>query len=284
MKLFRFGQPGNEKPGVVLADGKHVDASAFGADYDEAFFAGGGLGRLAAWAADNGASALEVGEDVRFGPAVARPSKLVCIGLNFTDHAEESGMPIPSEPVVFLKSTTALSGVNDDLVLPRGTNHKTDWEIELAFVIGKRASYVSEADAPGCIAGYAPLNDYSERYLQLECGGQWVKGKSFDGFAPFGPYLVTADDVPDPENLRLWLKVNGETKQEGSTSKYIFSLAKVVSYVSSSMTLLPGDIVTTGTPHGVGLGLKPQQFLKAGDTVEWGIDGLGSAKQTMVKG
>ncbi|MCK4868942.1 MAG: fumarylacetoacetate hydrolase family protein [Alphaproteobacteria bacterium] len=284
MKLFRFGQPDSEKPGIVLADGRHVDASGFGADYDEAFFAGGGLGRLAAWAAGDGANAPEVGLDIRFGPAVARPSKLVCIGLNFTDHAEEAGMAIPTEPVVFLKSTTALSGVNDDLVLPRGENHKTDWEIELAFVIGKRASYVDEGKAIDCIAGYAPLNDYSERYLQLECGGQWVKGKSFDGFAPFGPYLVTADDVPDPENLRLWLKVNGETKQEGSTSRYIFSLATVVSYVSSCMTLLPGDIVTTGTPPGVGLGLKPPQFLQAGDVVEWGIDGLGSAKQTVIEG
>lgn len=284
MKLFRFGQPGNEKPGVVLVDGRHVDASAFGADYDEAFFANGGLGRLADWAASNGASAPEVGDGVRFGPAVARPSKLVCIGLNFTDHAEEAGMAIPTEPIIFLKSTTAMSGVNDDLVLPRGTNHKTDWEIELAFVMGKRASYVGEADALDCVAGYAPLNDYSERYLQIECGGQWVKGKSFDGFAPFGPYLVTADDVADPENLRLWLKVNGETKQDGSTSSYIFSLAKVISYVSSCMTLLPGDIITTGTPPGVGMGLKPQQFLKAGDVVEWGIDGLGSAKQTVIEG
>ncbi len=284
MKLFRFGQPDSEKPGILLAEGRHVDAQGFGENYYEVFVAVCGLGRLAAWAAGDGANAPEVGEDIRFGPAVARPSKLVCIGLNFTDHAEEAGMAIPTEPVIFLKSTTALSGVNDDLVLPRGENHKTDWEIELAFVIGKRASYVDEGKAIDCIAGYAPLNDYSERYLQLECGGQWVKGKSFDGFAPFGPYLVTADDVPDPENLRLWLKVNGETKQEGSTSRYIFSLATVVSYVSSCMTLLPGDIVTTGTPPGVGLGLKPPQFLQAGDVVEWGIDGLGSAKQTVIEG
>lgn len=281
MKLFRFGQPGGERPGLILEDGRRIDASGFGEEYDEAFFGGDGLVRLEKWAADNAPTAPEVDEGVRIGPAICRPSKIVCIGLNFTDHAIEAGMDIPEEPVVFFKASSAYCGVNDDLIIPR-TAQKTDWEIELAFVIGKVASYVDEDSAMEHVAGYAMHNDYSERNFQLERGGQWVKGKSCDSFAPFGPFMATADEISDVDNLKMVLKVNGEIRQDGNTSAFIFRIPKLVSYLSQMMTLLPGDIVSTGTPPGVGFAMKPPQFLKSGDVIEWSIEGLGSAKQNAV--
>lgn len=282
MKLIRFGNPGHEKPGLLLADGRRIDASGFGSDYDEAFFGGDGLERLAAWARANAASATVVDASVRLGPCVARPSKIVCIGLNYADHARESGVEIPKEPILFFKATSSIVGPNDDLVIPRGSQ-KTDWEVELAFVIGRRASYVDEANALGHVAGYALHNDYSERAFQLERGGQWVKGKSCDTFAPLGPFLATRDEIPNPQALRLWLKVNGLMRQNSSTEQMIFGVAKLVSYISQFMTLLPGDVVSTGTPPGVGLGLKPTPvYLKAGDVVELGIEGLGESRQRAV--
>lgn len=282
MKLIRFGNPGHEKPGLLLADGRRIDASGFGSDYDEAFFGGDGLQRLEVWARANAATAPVVDPAVRLGPCVARPSKLVCIGLNYADHARESGVEIPKEPILFFKSTSSIVGPNDDLVIPRGSQ-KTDWEVELAFVIGRRASYVDEASALSHVAGYALHNDYSERAFQLERGGQWVKGKSCDTFAPLGPFLATRDEIPNPQSLRLWLKVNGLMRQNSSTEQMIFGVAKLVSYISQFMTLLPGDVVSTGTPPGVGLGLKPTPvYLKAGDVVELGIEGLGESHQRAV--
>jgi 2-keto-4-pentenoate hydratase/2-oxohepta-3-ene-1,7-dioic acid hydratase in catechol pathway len=282
MKLFRFGRPGDEKPGLILEDGRRIDASGFGEDYDEAFFGGDGLARLEKWAADNAGTAPQVDDDLRTGPAIFRPSKIVCIGLNFADHAKEAGMDIPDEPVVFFKASSAYCGVNDDLIIPR-TSKKTDWELELAFVIGKQASYVDEDGAMAHVAGYAMHNDYSERNFQLERGGQWVKGKSCDSFAPFGPFMATADEIKDVYDLKMKLKVNGETKQDGNTSQFIFRIPKLVSYLSQMMTLLPGDIISTGTPPGVGFGMKPPQFLAPGDVIEWSIEGLGSAKQNAVQ-
>ena len=281
MKLIRFGNPGAEKPGLQLADGRRIDASGFGSDYDEAFFGGDGLARLAAWADANAANAPIVEPGTRLGPCVARPSKIVCIGLNYADHAKESGLDIPKEPIIFFKSTSSLVGPNDDVMIPRGSE-KTDWEVELAFVIGKKASYVDEADAMDHVAGYALHNDYSERAFQLERGGQWVKGKSCDTFAPLGPFMATADEVPDPQNLKCWLKVNGVMRQNSSTEQMIFGIRTLVSYLSQFMTLLPGDVISTGTPPGVGLGFKPPIFMKAGDVVELGIEGLGESKQTAV--
>ena len=279
MKLIRFGNPGAEKPGLQLADGRRIDASAFGSDYDEAFFGGDGLERLAAWASANAEAAPAVDPGTRLGSCVARPSKIVCIGLNYADHAKESGLDIPKEPIVFFKSTTSLVGPNDDVMIPRGSE-KTDWEVELAFVIGKKASYVDEADAMDYVAGYSLHNDSSERAFQLERGGQWVKGKSCDTFAPLGPFMATADEIPDPQNLKCWLKVNGVTRQNSSTAQMIFGIRTLVSYLSQFMTLLPGDVISTGTPPGVGLGFKPPIFMKAGDVVELGIEGLGESKQT----
>ncbi|MSV33103.1 MAG: FAA hydrolase family protein [Bryobacterales bacterium] len=281
MKLIRFGNPGAEKPGLQLADGRRIDASAFGSDYDEAFFGSDGLNRLAAWAATNAEAAPAVDPATRLGSCVARPSKIVCIGLNYADHAKESGLDIPKEPIIFFKSTTSLVGPNDDVMIPRGSE-KTDWEVELAFVIGKKASYVDEADAMDHVAGYSLHNDYSERAFQLERGGQWVKGKSCDTFAPLGPFMATADEIPDPQNLKCWLKVNGVTRQNSSTAQMIFGIRTLVSYLSQFMTLLPGDVISTGTPPGVGLGFKPPIFMKAGDVVELGIEGLGESKQTAV--
>jgi len=282
MKLIRFGTLGQEKPGLQLDDGRRIDASGFGQDYNESFFGGDGLERLTVWAADNAAHAPTVDESVRLGPPITRPSKIVCIGLNFADHARESGAEIPKEPILFFKSTTAIVGPNDPLVIPRGSQ-KTDWEVELAFVVGKKASYVDEADAMDHVAGYVLHNDYSEREWQLERGGQWVKGKSCDTFAPLGPYLATQDEIAEPHNLPMWLKVNGQTMQNSSTNQMIFGIGKLVSYISQFMTLLPGDVVSTGTPPGVGLGFKPTPiFLKPGDVVELGIEGLGSSRQEAV--
>jgi 2-keto-4-pentenoate hydratase/2-oxohepta-3-ene-1,7-dioic acid hydratase in catechol pathway len=280
MKLIRFGEAGAERPGMILADGRRIDASGFGEDWDERFFGSDGLARLEAWARTEAGSAPAVGNDVRLGPAVARPSKLICIGLNFKDHAEETGQKAPAEPIIFAKATSAWHGPNDDVVIPRGSE-KTDWEVELAVVIGKRASYVEEADAAAHVAGYAVHNDYSERAFQIERGGQWTKGKSADTFAPFGPFLATPDEVPDVDNLRMWLKVNGEVKQDGTTANLIFRVPFLISYLSQFMTLLPGDVISTGTPAGVGLGFKPPQFLRPGDVCELGIEGLGEQRQVL---
>src|SRR5216117_2643331 len=285
MKLIRFGEPGRERPGLILSDGRRIDASGFaggggGADYDEAFFGSGGLERLARWLADVGGAAPVVATDVRLGPPIGRPSKIVCVGLNYRDHARESGMAVPDEPVLFFKATTAITGPNDDVIIPRdGT--KVDWEVELAVVIGRRAVYVERDAALDHVAGYVLHNDYSERSFQLERGGQWVKGKSCDTFAPLGPFLATPDEIPDVHNLRLWLKVNGETKQSGSTKDLVFDVPTLVSYISQFMTLLPGDVISTGTPAGVGLAQKPPRFLVDGDEVELGIDGLGSSRQRL---
>lgn len=283
MKLIRFGTPGAERPGVQLDDGTWVDASAVTQTYDEAFFAANGLDQLQRWLAKSGPAAPRVGGNgVRLGPPIARPSKIVCIGLNFRDHAAESGMELPREPVLFFKSTTAVVGPNDDVVIPRGAQ-KVDWEVELAVVIGAKASYVPEARALDYVAGYVLHNDYSERAFQLERGGQWVKGKSADTFAPIGPFMATRDDVRDPHALGMWLTVNGAIRQRSTTANLIFGVPALVSYVSEFMTLLPGDIISTGTPAGVALGMKPEpQYLRAGDVVELGIDGLGRARQRIV--
>lgn len=281
MKLIRFGEPDQEKPGLLLNDGRMIDASSFEEDYTEAFFDTGGLLRLQAWLQKHEAQAPAVPEGVRLGAPIARPSKIICIGLNYSDHAAESNMPLPKEPIIFFKATSSLVGPNDDLIIPKGSQ-KTDWEVELAVVIGKKATYVEEAEAMDYVAGYALHNDYSERHFQLERSGQWVKGKSCDTFAPLGPFLATKDEVADVHNLRLWLKVNGETKQDGNTANLIFNIPFVVSYLSQFMSLLPGDVISTGTPAGVGLGFNPPQYLKAGDVVELGIEGLGESRQRAV--
>ena len=282
MKLIRFGEKGQERPGIELNDGRRVDVSAFGEDFTVDFYENDGISRLSDWLVDHGTSCPLVVEGTRLGSPIKRPGKIICIGLNFKDHAEESGMEPPSEPVVFFKATSSLVGPNDNLVIPRGSE-KTDWEVELAVVIGKKASYVEESEAYDYVAGYALHNDYSERAYQLEMGGQWVKGKSCDSFAPLGPYIATKDEIEDINNLGLWLKVNGEQKQNGTTANLIFDVAQVVSYLSRFMTLEAGDVISTGTPAGVGLGFNPPQYLKPGDVVELGIDGLGSSTQTCVE-
>jgi 2-keto-4-pentenoate hydratase/2-oxohepta-3-ene-1,7-dioic acid hydratase in catechol pathway len=282
MKLIRFGEPGHEKPGLQLEDGARIDATGFGSDWDEGFLGGGGLGRLATWLEQNRTRAPRVDAAVRLGPPIRRPSKIICIGLNYRDHAEETGAALPAEPVIFFKATTALVGPDDDLVIPRGAT-KVDWEVELAVVIGREARYVAKDQAAGYVAGYALHNDYSERAFQLEHGGQWVKGKSADSFAPLGPFLATADELPDPHGLAMWLSVNGVTRQQSSTAQMVFDVPTLVSYLSGFMTLLPGDVISTGTPAGVGLGVKPEPvYLKPGDVVELGIDGLGRSRQKVV--
>ena len=278
MKLIRFGEAGAEKPGVIIGD-NYYDVSALVSDYNEAFFGGDGLEKLKSAIAS--ADLPQVDKGVRLGPALARPSKIICVGLNYKDHAAETNAPIPTEPILFFKATTAIVGPNDDLVIPKNSK-KTDWEVELAIVIGKKASYVTEENALDHIAGYVLHNDYSEREFQLERNGQWVKGKSADTFAPIGPFIATQDEIVDVHNLRLWLTVNGKTLQDGNTSNLIFNVPFMVSYISQFMTLLPGDVITTGTPAGVGLGQKPEPwYLKPGDVVELGIDGLGTSKQTV---
>ena len=281
MRLFRFGEVGDERPGVVLKNERKIDVSAFGENFDEHFFDRDGLSRLENWLTQNAASAPRVDENVRLGPPVARPSKIVCIGLNYRDHAEETHAKIPQEPVIFFKATSSLCGPNDTLVIPKNAS-STDWEVELGVVVGRRTSYVAEPEAEKHVAGYALHNDYSEREFQLERAGQWVKGKSADTFAPLGPYLVTKDEIPDVDNLHMWLRVNGELKQESNTKNLIFKVPFLVSYISHFMTLLPGDVISTGTPGGVGHAAKPQQFLKPGDVVELGIDCLGTSRQTVV--
>lgn len=278
MKLIRFGEAGKEKPGIQLDKGTRLDVSTFGSDYNEEFFGNGGIEKLSAWLEKNQDNCPEINNDVRLGVPLTRPSKIVCVGLNYAQHAAESGMDIPKEPVLFFKATTALVGPNDDIIIPKGST-KTDWEVELSIVIGKKASYVEEADAFDHIAGYVLHNDVSERAFQLERSGQWVKGKSCDTFAPVGPFIATKDEIKDPNNLNLWLKLNGEMMQNSSTSDFIFNVQHVISHISQFMTLLPGDIISTGTPFGVGLGLTPPTYLKDGDVVELGIDGLGISKQ-----
>ncbi len=283
MKLIRFGNIGAEKPGLLNNDGLRLDLTGFGEDYNEKFFGSDGPKRLRGWLEKNEKSCSIVDASVRLGSPLANPSKLVCIGLNYSDHARESGMQLPPEPVIFFKSTTAICGPNDQLVIPKNSK-KTDWEVELAVVIGKRASYVDEAVALAHVAGYLLHNDYSEREFQLERSGQWVKGKSCDSFAPLGPFLATQDEIKDVNNLRLWLKVNGKMMQDSNTSNLAFKIPYLVSYVSQFMTLLPGDVISTGTPPGVGLGMKPEPvYIKEGDEIELGIDSLGSSKQIAVK-
>jgi 2-keto-4-pentenoate hydratase/2-oxohepta-3-ene-1,7-dioic acid hydratase in catechol pathway len=281
MKLLRFGEVGQEKPGIQLANGTRLDVSAFGTDYNEAFFGNEGIEKLSAWLEDNQSNCPVIGDDVRLGTPSTRPSKIVCVGLNYAQHAAESGMAVPEHPVLFFKATSALVGPNDDIIIPKGST-KTDWEVELSIVIGKKASYVDEANSLDHIAGYVLHNDVSERAFQLELSGQWVKGKSCDTFAPVGPFIATRDEIKDPNNLNLWLKLNGKMMQNSNTSDFIFNVQHVVSHISQFMTLLPGDIISTGTPFGVGLGLTPPMYLKAGDVVELGIEGLGTSKQNVV--
>jgi 2-keto-4-pentenoate hydratase/2-oxohepta-3-ene-1,7-dioic acid hydratase in catechol pathway len=313
MKLIRFGQPGRECPGLQLEDGIRIDASSFGEDFDERFFESGGLERLRSWASAQGPQAPRLAPGERLGPPIGRPSKIVCVGLNYRDHAAESGMGLPNEPVIFLKSTTSIVGPDDALVIPRNAK-KVDWEVELAAVIGQKATYVTTEHALDYVAGYLLHNDYSEREFQLERGGQWVKGKSADTFAPLGPFLATPDEfvgldsgsapdldpdaaaswIPAPGSiarghrrvgrLNMWLRVNGQTRQNSSTANMIFDVPTLVSYISQFMTLQPGDIISTGTPSGVALGMRPAPvYLKAGDVVTLGIEGLGEARQTVVE-
>jgi 2-keto-4-pentenoate hydratase/2-oxohepta-3-ene-1,7-dioic acid hydratase in catechol pathway len=280
MKLIRFGATGEERPGLLLPDGRRIDASGFGEDYDEAFFGGDGLARLALWMASDGKSAPTVSSEERLGPPLARPSKIVGVGLNYRDHARESGMAVPTEPVLFMKATSAIVGPNDDVIIPKEST-KTDWEVELAIVIGRRASYVELDDALAHVAGYVLHNDYSERAYQLERGGQWTKGKSCDTFAPLGPFIATPDEIRDVGALSMWLTVNGEHKQAGNTSNMVFDVPTLVSYISQYMTLLPGDVISTGTPAGVAGGHRPVRFLQEGDVVALGIDGLGESRQQL---
>ena len=249
MKLLRYGIAGEEKPGVQLEDGTKIDVSAFGEDYNEDFFGDGGIERLENWLKINQEKCEKIADDVRLGPPLTRPSKLVCVGLNYAKHAAEGGMAVPKEPVLFFKATSAIVGPNDDVIIPKGSE-KTDWEVELAIVIGKKASYVSEENAFDHIAGQVLHNDYSERAFQIEKEGQWCKGKGCDTFAPLGPFIATKDEIENPNNLNLWLKLNGEKIQDSSTSDFIFNVQQVVSYISQFMTLLPGDVISTGTPSG----------------------------------
>jgi 2,4-diketo-3-deoxy-L-fuconate hydrolase len=283
MKLIRCGEPGLERPGLQFDDGAWVDASSFGEDYDERFFSGGGLDRLRRWIDRAATRAPRVPPATRLGPPMCRPSKIVCIGVNYRDHAAESNAQIPAEPVIFFKSTSAIVGPNDPVRIPRNAR-KLDWEVELAVVIGARTQYVTPEQARECVAGYMLHNDYSEREFQLERGGQWVKGKSADTFAPIGPFLATRDEIPDPASLGMWLSVNGEMRQQSTTANMIFDVPTIVSYVSQFMTLLPGDVISTGTPAGVGLGMRPSPvYLKAGDVVALGIERLGEASQRVVE-
>lgn len=281
MKLFRFGEIGKENPGIETTDGKRLDCGSFGEDWSEDFLDSNGLERLAHWLNSNIDSLPEVDKHARIGSPIKRPSKIICVGLNYSLHAKESGMAVPEVPILFMKATSSLCGPFDPIIIPRNST-KTDWEVELAVIIGKKATYVSKENAMEYVAGYAVHNDVSERDFQLHHGGQWVKGKSADNFAPLGPYLVTKDEIQDPHNLRLWLKLNGETMQDSNTSDLVFDVPTLVSYISQYMTLLPGDIISTGTPSGVGLGLKPPRYLKEGDVVELGVEGLGISKQVAV--
>ncbi|AYM06745.1 fumarylacetoacetate hydrolase family protein [Agrobacterium radiobacter] len=277
MKLMRVGQPGQEKPAILDAEGKIRDLSAHVKDIGGDAISPEGLKKIAAI----DLSTLPVLNEDRIGACVAGTGKFICIGLNFSDHAAETGATVPPEPVIFMKATSAIVGPNDNVTIPRGSE-KTDWEVELGVVIGKTAKYVSEADALDYVAGYCVSHDVSERAFQTERAGQWTKGKSCDTFGPIGPWLVTKEEITDPQNLGMWLKVNGQTMQNGSSKTMVYGVAHVVSYLSQFMSLHPGDVISTGTPPGVGMGLKPPRYLKAGDVVELGIEGLGSQKQTFV--
>ncbi len=277
MKLMRVGQPGQEKPAILDAQGKVRDLSAHVKDIGGDAISPEGLAKIAALDLNT----LPVLSEDRIGACVAGTGKFICIGLNFSDHAAETGATVPPEPVIFMKATSAIVGPNDNVVIPRGSE-KTDWEVELGVAIGKTAKYVSEADALDYVAGYCVSHDVSERAFQTERAGQWTKGKSCDTFGPIGPWLVTKDEITDPQNLGMWLKVNGQTMQDGSSKTMVYGVAHVVSYLSQFMSLHPGDVISTGTPPGVGMGLKPPRYLKAGDVVELGIEGLGSQKQTFV--
>jgi 2,4-didehydro-3-deoxy-L-rhamnonate hydrolase len=279
MKLIRWMNGNKPATGIIL-NAEYFDTSSFGEDYNEDFFENEGLNRLQKFVESNKDGLPKLSQDIHLASPIARPSKIVCIGLNYADHAKETNAQIPKEPIIFFKSTTALIGPNDDVIIPKNSK-KTDWEVELAIVIGKKTSYVEESEALNYVAGYCLHNDLSEREFQIERGGQWVKGKSCDTFAPLGPYLATQDEITDVNNLKLWLKVNGQTMQNGNTSNFIFKVPFVVSYLSQFMTLLPGDVISTGTPAGVGLGMNPQVYLKPGDVVELGIDGLGTSKQNV---
>ena len=280
MKLIRFGNEGHEKPGIIVND-TWYDVSGVVTDYNEAFFANNDIKKLQD-AVAAGTLFPVVEPSTRLGSVVARPSKIICIGLNYVDHCLETNAPIPTEPILFFKSTTALCGPNDDVVIPKNSV-KTDWEVELAFVMGKKASYIEESEALDYVAGYCLHNDYSEREFQLERGGQWAKGKGCDTFAPLGPFLATPDEIADVNNLKMWLTVNGKTYQNSNTLNLVFKIPFLVHYLSQFMTLLPGDVISTGTPPGVGLGIKPEPvYVKPGDVIELGIEGLGSSKQTAV--
>jgi 2-keto-4-pentenoate hydratase/2-oxohepta-3-ene-1,7-dioic acid hydratase in catechol pathway len=275
VKLVRYGEAGSERPGVVGADGKIRDLSAHVADIGGATLDPRSLADLARI---DPATLPPVDGSPRIGPCVTGTGKFICIGLNYSDHAAETGATVPPEPIIFMKATSAIVGPNDDLLIPRGSE-KTDWEVELGIVIGRQAKYVSEAEALDYVAGYCVVHDVSERAFQTERSGQWTKGKSCDTFGPTGPWLVTKDEVPDPQNLKMWLTVNGEFMQDGSTRTMVFGASYLVSYLSQFMSLLPGDIISTGTPPGVGMGMKPPRYLKAGEVVELGIEGLGSQRQ-----
>ncbi len=281
MKLIRYGDPGREEPGVILDDGRQLDTAGQFSDYDEAFFAFGGMEALRAWVEDGCPDAEEIPPGARLGPPVDRPSKIVCVGKNYLEHAKEFGEGIPTEPVLFMKASSCWSGPYDDVVNPPGAK-KLDYEVELAVVIGRTASHVPEEQAFDHVAGYSVFCDYSERAYQKEMGGQWMKGKSCDTFGPMGPWLVPAAAVPDPQGLRLWCKVNGELRQNGWTGDMMFGVRQLVSYISRFMTLLPGDVIATGTPAGVGMGMKPPHYLAPGDCVELGIEGLGEMRQRIV--
>ncbi|MRG56531.1 2-hydroxyhepta-2,4-diene-1,7-dioate isomerase [Phyllobacterium sp. SYP-B3895] len=275
MKFLRYGAPGQEKPGILDNQGQIRDLSGKVSDLSGAVLDPAALAKLADLEMDG----LPLVEGTpRLGPCVAGTGKFICIGLNYADHAAESGMAVPPEPVIFMKATSAIVGPNDDLLIPRGSE-KTDWEVELGVVIGRTAKYVSEADALDYVAGYCTVHDVSERAFQIERAGQWTKGKSCDTFGPTGPWLVTKDEIADPQNLKMWLTVNGETMQNGSTKTMVYGVAFLVSYLSQFMSLQPGDIISTGTPPGVGMGMKPPRYLKAGDVIELGIEGLGNQKQ-----
>lgn len=277
MKLIRFRDNGQVKPGIILYDAFY-DASAFGQDYNEQFFENDGLKRLQKFVDEHKDQLPGLPHDVSLDAPIGRPSKIVCIGLNYADHAKETNAPIPAEPIIFFKATSAIAGPFDDVIIPK-TSVKSDWEVELAVVIGKKATYVDEADAMNYVAGYCLHNDLSERAFQIERGGQWVKGKSCDTFAPLGPLFATKDEIEDIHNVRLWLKLNEKMMQDGTTANLIFKIPFLVSYLSQFMSLLPGDVISTGTPAGVGLGMNPQVYLKDGDVMELGIEGLGTSRQ-----
>jgi len=282
MRLCRFGTRTNERPGIILEnEGTRIDVSAFGEDFDERFFGSDGTSRLRTWLKSNIASCPRVSDTERIAPPICRPSKIVCVGLNYRDHAAETNSEIPKEPMLFGKATTAICGARDPIIIPQG-GAKTDWEVELAIVIGKRAQYVPLSDWRDYVAGYCVMNDVSERAFQKERGGQFIKGKSADSFAPFGPFLRTSDEIPDPNALKLRLAVNGQIRQNGSTVDMIFHVPHLVSYISQFMTLLPGDVISTGTPAGVGAGCKPARFLRPGDVLEYSVEGLGECRNEVV--